>query len=254
MFFTLSKLLTFLCFPLSLGILLLVLFAILRERRERLALRLFWLGLTGLYLCSISPTADLLLYPLEHPFENPRAPAAIDAIVVLGGMTHLRRSSLDHIELNPSADRFLEAVLLAKQHPEAVLVFSGGTGYLFDQSRREAPMLKAAAVRLGVPEKRIITELNSRNTYENAAETKKALEQRGISSFVLITSAFHMKRSLACFHKLGLDPIPHAVDFRNYLGEYDALSWVPEVGHLERSTVAIKEYAGIVVYRIKGYL
>jgi len=264
MFFVLSKILSFFCFPLSLSLLLLLMFGVIRRRpRERgeqrgrgqgRAWALFWLGLLLLWSCSAAPVADLLMQPLEGPYKNRSLPAKVEAIVVLGGFTDLSLSNEQHLELSESADRFFAALELAKRYPSAVLIFSGGTGSLFDQTTREAPYVKAAALRCGVSAERVLTDSESRNTYENAVETKKLLERRGAWSVVLVTSGFHMRRALGCFHKVGLRPSPYAVDFRAHGGHLNPLNWVPDASSLGQSTAAIREYIGLLMYRVKGYL
>ena len=255
MFFTLSKILNFLCFPLPLALLALLFFAWMQrdKKRRRCAWLLFWVAVLGLWVCSTGPFVSLLLRPLERPFRDPQAPARVDAIVVLGGMIDLGLSDERHIELNPNADRLFAAIELARRMPHAVIIFSGGSGSLFDQAHREAPLLRAAAMRMGVPERQIVAESASRNTYENAAETKRILQERRLHSVLLVTSAYHMRRALGCFHKLGLEPIPHAVDFRSHDGPLDPMCWVPDVNNLSEASAAIKEYVGLVTYRLKGY-
>jgi len=254
MFFTLSKTLGGLCRPLTITLLLLVGVLILRKRRPRLASGLLWTALIVLYTLSTRPVADLLLLPLEAPYEHPAEPESADAIVVLGGSLDLNRSTAEAIELNGAGDRFLQGLVLAEKHPDAVLLFSGGTASLFDRSKREATMLQAWAERFGVPADRIRAEIRSRNTRENAVESKQILDAEGRHSVLLVTSAFHMKRSLGCFRRIGLSPTPHAVDFRNHFGVYGVMSVVPAVEHLSNSTHAIREYVGLVAYRLKGYI
>ena len=253
MFFVLSKTLGIFCFPLPVVFLLLLLSAVFRKRRPKLGWALFWVGLGMLYLFSTAPVRDLLMGGLEAPFRDPALPPATDAIVVLGGCADLALSTTERLVLSSSADRFVEGVALTRRFPDAVLIFSGGTGSVHDQTRKEAPLLAAGAMRLGVPQDRIIPEPNSRNTYEIAVETKRILEQRHLRSFVLVTSASHMKRALGCFRKVGLEPIPDAVDFRGHVGGYTLWSLIPDVGNLEQAHMALKEYAGLAVYRVKGY-
>ena len=254
MFFFVSKFLCYLVFPFSAAMLMLALFWLLRNRRPRLGWWLFWAGFVLLYAAGTAPVSDLLIRPLEAPFDTEATQRAPQAIVVLGGLLDSQRSRPGRIELSEAGDRLVEAVLLARKWPRALLVISGGTGNPLDQSVREAPFIKDLAIRLGVAEVRIRTDAESRNTRENAVNTRQILEQEGVTDFVLITSAFHMRRSMACFEKEGLSPTPHAVDFRNHWGQYDVRAVVPEAVYLSRSTSAIREYVGLVMYRIRGYI
>jgi uncharacterized SAM-binding protein YcdF (DUF218 family) len=145
-------------------------------------------------------------------------------------------------------------MLLARGGPDSLLILSGGSGSLFDQSKSEAKMMEILALRFGISEDRIRVDILSRNTHENAVESKKILDKEKVSSFILITSASHMKRALSCFRKIELNPIPYAVDFRNHWGKYDIFSFIPQVGNLDKSTAAIHEYVGIITYKLRGYL
>ena len=194
------------------------------------------------------------MFSLEFPFEKGAIPKKAEAIVVLSGMIDLQRSSTERIELSSASDRLIEGILLAKNYPDAILVLSGGSGSLFDQSKSEAEFMKILATRFGISEERIRVDTRSRNTYENAVESKKILDEEGVSCFVLVTSASHMRRALGCFRKLGLNPIPYAVDFGNHLGKYGLFSFIPSAGNLEKSTAAIHEYVGIITYKLRGYL
>ena len=255
MFYTLSKILNFLCFPLSLGLLLLILFAWLQrsKRRRAVAWGLFWLAVAGLWACSTGPVATLLLRPLEREFENAALPAQVDAVVVLGGMIDLGRSSDRHLALNPNADRFVEAVDIVRRMPQATLVFSGGNGRLLSTEAPEAPILRMWAMKLGIPGDRILTDATSKNTRENAVESKRILAAHHLRSVLLITSAYHMRRSVRCFSKLGIHVTPYAVDFRSHPIAVDPLVWVPDVANLEDSSAAIKEYLGLLTYKLQGY-
>lgn len=253
MFFALSKILNFLVFPLSLGLLLLLASALLR-RRSRAAWALFWGGFGVLYLCSIQPVANALLAPLEGPFRGQPEPRQAGAIVVLGGLSELGSDAYGPLDFNENADRFFAALTLARRIPGSMLVFSGGSGALFDQVHSEAPSLARAAEALGFPPDRILTEPHSRNTHENAVFTARLLADGKLQPVVLVTSAFHMHRSLGCFRAAGLTVIPYAVDFRGRSGLGGPLFFVPDYVHLVNSTMAIKEYIGLAIYRLRGYV
>lgn len=254
MFFVLSKILSFLIYPLFLAILLFILFVFYKKHYPKAAKILFYIALVELYIFSTEPIADLLLLPLEHPFEKQTILERAEAIVVLSGMVDLQRSNGEQIEMEDAGDRIIEGMLLARNCPGSLLILSGGSGNLFDQSKSEAKLLENLALRFGISEERIRVDIRSRNTHENAVESKKILTKENVSSFVLITSAFHMKRALSCFRKIELNPIPYAVDFRNHWGKYSIFSFIPQVGNLGKSTAAIHEYVGIITYKLRGYI
>ena len=116
--------------------------------------------------------------------------------------------------------------------------------------------MKELMVEFGMPPENVIVESNSKNTHDNAIMVKKILEERKLGlNVILVTSAMHMKRSVAIFKKAGFTVIPAPAD---YLVEDGGGSvWyglLPSATSLEESTSAIKEYIGIVVYKMLGWL
>ncbi|MFA6508767.1 MAG: YdcF family protein, partial [Treponemataceae bacterium] len=106
---------------------------------------------------------------------------------------------------------------------------------------------------MGVPRSALILESESRNTFENAQYSKKALEAAGAKRIVLVTSSWHMRRSAAIFKKAGIDFTPYAVDT---LMEYFGVpgDYLPDAGALDNSTRIIREQIGYAVYRVLGRL
>jgi uncharacterized SAM-binding protein YcdF (DUF218 family) len=157
-------------------------------------------------------------------------------------------------ELTDGADRIVEAIRLAHLYPQAMLIISGGSSSVLYTGDRESDTLGWLAHELGIPKKRIILDRNSRNTHENAVETHKILARIRVNGPVLlVTSAFHMPRSVACFNKVGEHPIPWPVDYyRTDSGVGSA--WLPKPQSLMRSNTAIHEYIGLLFYKLAGYI
>jgi uncharacterized SAM-binding protein YcdF (DUF218 family) len=116
---------------------------------------------------------------------------------------------------------------------------------------------------MGVPASAIIQESDSFNTYENAVNVRKILETRGIRRVLLVTSAMHMPRSLLIFKHQGIAAIPAPTDFLitdNDLQELQSspqailLNLLPDAERLHKFTRALKEYVGLLVYRLRGWL
>ena len=255
MFFTLSKIFSCFLYPVGFSILLLaVSFFFLRKspRASRV------LGVSAVIFLWISSTewfSSLLIDPLESRY--PRSPLIekADAVVVLSGMADLKISGQGSVELEAGSDRIIEGILLARRFPDSLLIISGGSGNLLDQETSEAALLSRYLVpQLGIPIERIMVDATSKNTTENSVNTRKILSRNGIERFVLITSASHMPRAMACFHKAGLDPIPWPVDFRSHKNSLDAFSLLPGTGSLMRTDAAIHEYIGLVLYKLMGYI
>ncbi|MEI6504021.1 MAG: YdcF family protein, partial [Armatimonadota bacterium] len=211
-------------------------------------------GFGLLWLLSTPLGAYLLLRPLETPYLHPALPKQADVIVTLGGTLNLGLSEPGRLEYQDAADRFIYTLKLARRLPKAVVIFTGGTADLFNQGRTEASLLKGEAVELGLAPGRIFVDDKSRNTHENAVETKRVLAQVHGTRLVLITSAFHMKRSLACLRKVGLTATPYAVDVRGQRVRLDPRALLPSVNCLADSSSAVREYIGLLLYRLQGYL
>jgi uncharacterized SAM-binding protein YcdF (DUF218 family) len=117
---------------------------------------------------------------------------------------------------------------------------------------------------MGVPAAAVWLEPDSRNTYENGVLTKALLDEKGISEIVLVTSAVHMPRSVAIFEKLGFTVLPAPTDYqtteldRSYFQAPDPLTYVlyllPDSDNMWLTSWVLKEYFGMVVYRLRGWL
>lgn len=192
--------------------------------------------------------------------ENPYPPIShsqvkkVDAIVVLGGMINNLSLYNNRIELGDSADRLTDAILLYKKNKAAKIIITGGSGILFYQKNPESFQAKKFLMAMGIAEESILIETESRNTAENAIYTAKILNQKQWKKIILITSAFHMKRSEALFRKQGLAVLPFPTDYRSLKPEFSWDALIPSTGALDTSTIAIKEWMGIIAYKIKGYL
>ena len=254
MFFIASKIFGYLIYPLSIACLLLLEAWWSWSRRPRLGRGLLVAALALLWLPSTAPGADLLLLPLETRYPVVENPSRSDAVVVLTGMVDVKAARGDQVEMGEAGDRILAGVELVRRDCADYLLIAGGSGDLFDQSVSEALILNRFAIEFGVPADRILLDTASRNTYENAVQARALIEERGLSDIILVTSAAHMPRSMGCFRKVGLDPRPYPVDFRSGWGKYDPFSLLPNVDYLQESTMAVREYVGLIMYWLQGYI
>jgi uncharacterized SAM-binding protein YcdF (DUF218 family) len=252
MFFALSKLLRFLVYPLPLGFFLLV--GVLVFYRQRWARRVLLVVVVGCYGASIPYTADRLMGWLELPRTPPemlRPP--YDAVVVLSGMLHLSVSRGGHIEFNQAVDRILTGIAFVQQGLGKTLLLSGGSGDLFQQQTSEAALLQTFALQHGLTADQVLVEATSRNTYENAVYTARLLQAHHVRQTVLITSAVHMRRAVAAFHKQGIFPDIYPVDYQA-TDTITPFSFLPSVHSLVKTTEAVRELVGLIMYRLQGYI
>lgn len=179
----------------------------------------------------------------------------IDGIIVLGGSFKTKHSAVHGIPvMNDNIERVLEGVRLNRIYPNAFLVFSGGNG-LPDQSLApEAEDVKDFMEDMAFSQNSVIYEDRSRNTYENAVFTKGLVQPLAHEKWVLVTSAYHMPRSMAVFEAAGWDITPHPVDYRTDF-EY---SWMPSLKYIDKNLhmtdLALHEIGGIFMYKLTGKL
>lgn len=180
-----------------------------------------------------------------------------DVGIVLGGMFEYN-SDLDQLSIRRQGDRFIQAVTLYKTNKISKLLITGESGYISERGLKEAKQIKELLLKWGIPETDILTEEKSINTHENSLKTAKLLKQSypELNSFLLITSGIHMKRSLACFEKVGLKCTPFSTDLysnqnRNY---YWDQYLIPSMDNFVQWNKLIKEIVGYVTYDIVGYL
>ncbi|MEM8641792.1 MAG: YdcF family protein [Cyanobacteria bacterium P01_G01_bin.54] len=263
MFLILSKLLPLFVYPLGLACVLLVVALVLMGRRSRWAplpvvLALLILGAAGNGSINIA-----LLTSLEWRYVPQGELPTADAIVVLGGGLVPHDSPRPDVEVAEGGDRTLYAAKLYDQGKAPMILVSGGRvswdGEQIPESRDMASLLR----RLGVPNNAIWQEPNSLNTYENAVLSKPILERREAHKILLVTSATHMPRARAVFAKQGFEVVPAPADFRVTELRADVrektlvgrlLHFIPDTGNFWTTTMAIKEYVGIFIYWLRGWI
>lgn len=204
--------------------------------------------------------AAQLLGSLEARNALPPSPGdrRHEAIVVLGGGVLDRGTLRPAVELTSySRNRTTCGVDLYRQGYADKLVLTGGSGQAFQTGPKEAPEMKRWARRLGVPEEAILTEEDSRTTYENAAGTKRLL---GPAPILLVTSASHLPRAAALFTKQGFQVTPAPCDFvmqdrpLDSWARMDPFDLLPSDMAIQHTRSAVTELAGLAIYRITGKL
>jgi len=188
--------------------------------------------------------------PSQDTLETPQ----FDAIVVLGGSINAAASDdRGRIQTNDSDERIIAAFRLYQAKVAPLVLVSGGSGNPAWPDKREAPLMSDLLETMGVPRNAIIIEDSSRNTYENATLSKPLLDKVGAKRIVLVTSAWHMRRSAAIFRKQGYDFASFPVDSLKEPFTPPA-DLTPDAGALDRSTRILREIVGIIAYKILGRL
>lgn len=237
--------------PASILLVLLIGLLLLRSRRN-LGRLFIATGILLLYGLSIGPVSSALIMPLERNFTPVNVKfAKADVIVVLGGGTH-DRSSLG-LEPEPGEESLQRVVAAVKlyQSLHTPVLLTGGTGDLAQPQLSDADAMARAAMDLGVLEKDIIVENKSRNTLESATAVKGMLNRNRI---LLVTSAYHMKRSVALFKKQGFEAIPEPAGYLAVHRPATVYAFIPSASNLSTSVVALSEYLSFGWYSMKGDL
>ena len=220
---------------------------------RRRGLSLLLAATLALLAIGFLPISSLLLMPLENRFPIPVLPDHVDGIVVLGGSvsTTVSQARGRPAVLNAS-DRLFAAAALARQFPEARLILSGGIVVPRPGAIPESRVMRDLLVAIGVTHERLEVETQSRNTCENAQYSDELAQPTEGKTWVLVTSANHMPRAMACFRKVGFDALPYPIDYRT-TGRV-ALNTSFELSReLSQLDLAAHEWVGLVGYRALGW-
>lgn len=255
MFFFLSKTVGKMLLPTNFLIGIGVIGALLLVTRfKSLGRRLMVLSVLMLAVCGFSPLGNWLLYPLESRFPPwDAARGAPDGIIILGGSIDADLSVAHGTAVvHSAADRIIAAAVLARQYPNARIVFSGGSANLISNDAKEADYAGALLESLGVAKARLTMERRSRNTQENVEFSKAMVAPKSGERWLLVTSAFHMPRSVGLFRKAGFAVEPYPVDWR-VGGTSDLLAFSPVADEgLGRTELGLREWMGLIAYRVSG--
>lgn len=255
MFFVLSKIAWFVIQPLvaiALPAILGLLLAAFGLRGLSVALLAF--SGAAYAVIMFSPAGLLMVGALEDRFPRTELPADVTGIIVLGGSfdTQVARTRGDP-EISDAGDRITGALALSRRYPDARVVFTGGVAAVFEDDMPEYEIAGRLFASLGLPPERLELEGRARNTTENAVFTKELVKPKPGETWLLVTSAFHMPRSVGCFRAIGFDVVPYPVDYRTPSGP---ARWRPAWADVSRNgdkvQLAVREYVGLVAYRLSG--
>ena len=256
----LSKLLPLFIYPIGLSCLILMasIGAILK-RRSRLGILGISVAIAILWISSSGGFSTWIVRSLEQQYLPGDVPQA-EAIVLLGGATNSQLPPRPWIEISDEGDRVLYAAKLYREGRASLIIPTGGRIEWKGPGDAEAKDMATLMETMGVPRSAIILEPKALNTYENAVNVKVILTERKIDRFLLVTSAAHMPRSMMIFRKLGMNPIAAPTDYQKTDREANLtslesriLNFLPDADNLRDTNRAIKEYVGIVIYKLKGW-
>lgn len=180
-----------------------------------------------------------------------------DCAVVLGGMAEWDNSH-ERLSIRRGGDRIWQAINLYHLGKVDKILISGANGFILSDGLDEANQFKEVLIENGIPETDILVETKSKNTYENAIETKKVLANYPeIESVLLVTSALHMRRSRAIFEKAGYENFD-CFTTDHFTGKTRGYKFdqyiVPNVSTMSNWNSLIHEWMGYTGYWMAGYL
>lgn len=261
MSFFISKFLPLFVYPLGLTWILLVLALWLKKKPKLqktailLAVALIWVGGSPWVSNSLTKVLEWQYLP---PEEFPES----KVIVILGGGLNARLYPRSTIEVNGAGDRVIYGAHLYHQGAAPQILITGGQVPWSGDTLTAADNMEELLLLLGVPKEAIWKESKSRNTYENALYSHQFLEKKGINEIILVTSAFHMPRSVMLFEQQGFEIIPAPTDYNitqagwESLWEFDFVTFLlrifPRASSLSLTSSSLKEILGILVYSIRG--
>jgi uncharacterized SAM-binding protein YcdF (DUF218 family) len=255
MFFVLSKTLNILFLPLTQVFIFFLLYVVVKKQPWKK--RFLWAGF-GLFLFFSN---DYISNEIMRAWEvDPKLMSEVkphEVGIVLTGTTIPFMEPNDRVYFQRGADRVTHTIQLYKLGLIKKILVSGGSGQLLEQDEPEADKFKKVMLMAGVKESDVIIENWTRNTYESAVAVKKILDSLNLKSddCLLITSAFHMRRSMACYRKAGLPLESFSTDFYAIPNKpFIPSILVPRIQGFIIWEKIFKEWAGFIAYKIAGYI
>lgn len=254
MFFYLSKsLMWFASLGNIVSLLFLVGVALLFLNKIRWAKIFCGLSFLLLFLFGSLSLGSYIQNQLENRFPVPeKLPNEIEGIIVLGGVLDATiTDSRKKLSLNGNIERVTSLIPLTKKYPDTTVIFTGGSGLLKRPDLKEAVKMKPLLQAVIQKSNKLVIENKARNTYENAVFTKKRIMGKGQGPWILVTSAFHMPRSVGVYRQQGINIIPYPVDFKTRQNVNFNLSFSPISG-ITGFDSSLHEWLGLFAYYLTG--
>lgn len=232
---------------------LIALGALLLPWRQRLGAWMLGIGIVLFTAGGMLPVGKALIRPLEDAVPYTPLTAPPDAIIVLGGFIESRAGGAVPFNLNDNADRLTAAASLAHRYPGVPVVVSEGANDPADTPGAVYAADWLASV--GVPRDQIVVEPRAQSTWDNAVFSKALIHPKPDGRYLVVTSAWHMPRSLAIFRAAGWpEPIPYPVDPMSGVGPFWwTLNYSVSEGLVDLD-LAAREWSAIAWYGVRGRL
>lgn len=253
-FFILSKILVLLVKPVTWVLACLIGSFIIKKVQWKK--RLFWTGIIMLVFFSNSFISDIMMRWWEPEPVLIETLDTYDVAVVFSGITRSGMTPQDRVYFGEGADRITHTLQLYNEGKVKNIIVSGGLGFQQQSDDASAERLRSFLLMAGVPDSVITVEPQAVNSYENALYSAEILnEQFPGGKYLLVTSAFHMKRAGLCLKKQGVafDEFPAGYLTSGFEVKLDDIV-VPNSGAMHKWEMIAKELTGLLVYKVMGYL
>ena len=254
MFFILSKVLSMLLSPFLWVLISWTCFAFIKVARVKKIM--LWNSIILSIIFSNGWIAGRFVALWEVPGVSTQKIAVYDYGIVLSGMFEYNKD-FDRLSARRGSDRLWQAIQLYHLGKIKKILLSGDSGYFFKKGLHESTQLKKMLIAQNIPANDILIEQKSRNTHENAKETALYIKRNKLNkkTFLLITSAIHMRRAQACFLKEGVHCSSFTTDHYNVNAEsFSPISLIPSADGFLMWQRIVKEWVGTLMYRISGYI
>jgi uncharacterized SAM-binding protein YcdF (DUF218 family) len=246
MFFIISKLLINFIYPFSWVVIALLLSLILKNPKAKKRCLITGIIILVFFSTPVFLTVFAKMWDIDMKAANKEYSCAI----VLGGFVSADQHEQGYF--NGASDRFIQAVVMKNSGKARYLLFSGGNADLVPGKFREADWLSTQINLFKIPDSSVLIEKNARNTFENVKYSKQLLKDKNLKPpYLLLTSAFHMRRSLLTFQKMGLQVEPHSCNYIAGKEKINFNSLIPNADVLNTWNAYTKEIVGYVVYYFK---
>ena len=226
-------------------IIILLLIAVFTKRRKlkkraSVAAVVLLLIFSNEYLC------NCLAKAWEWPRPNLPDSAHYSCSIVLGGFSSQSYGKEGHFSF--AADRFIQAMRLQINGITSHILISGGNGNLNPRGYSEGEWARGQLKQFKFADSVMLIEGKSRNTLENAQFSAALLKQSGLKPpYLLITSAFHMRRALMIFKKANVDVVPYACNFAGADVKFTPGQLIPNLEAINWWNTSLKEMFGYTV-------
>ena len=254
LFFIASKLIWFLISPDTLLVsFLLLCLVLLWFNQKKKAIVLLHTVVAACLIITFLPVGKWLLYPLEKQFLPLKdLPENVDGIIMLAGAESLSLTEYwNQVQIGDAAERYTQFIYLMKAHPDARHIFTGGIGGIDQSGINSSDVARMFFTSQGLDIEKIIFESESRNTFENVRNSQKLVHPLPNETWLLVTSAFHLPRSIGIFYKHNWPVLPFPVDFRTHPEKLFRIR--PNfAGNLNELGQGLHEWLGLLAYYVTG--